>query len=80
MSKPAISREQFIVEVNQRLPNHHAYRVGWRVFLFPEGADPGAVTGWSIEPRSAIGHIRQVTDHVFSLFAIDPPFPRDPHD
>lgn len=78
MSKPVISREQFIVEVNQRLPKHHAYQAGWRVFLFPEGAAPEAVTGWGIEPRSAIGHIRQVTDHVFSLFAIDAAFGREP--
>ncbi|WP_334004238.1 hypothetical protein [Burkholderia cepacia] len=80
VARPVISREDFIDEVNRRMRNHHAYQDGWRVFLYPEGAHPDAVQGWSIEPRSAAGHIRRVSDHVFSNFAVEPPLRREPHD
>ncbi|WP_186143803.1 hypothetical protein [Burkholderia gladioli] len=79
MAKTAISPEQFVAEVNKRLPNHHAYQRGWRVFLYPEGTGTVA-TGYGIEPRDAAGHIVQVVDHVRSLFAVVPDIGRNPHD
>lgn len=80
MSKPVISPEEFIAEVNRRLPNHHAYEAGWRVFLFPEGTNGRTATGYDLEPQSAVGHIKQVIDHVNSNYAVDPFMSRVAHD
>ncbi|KVC93222.1 hypothetical protein [Burkholderia ubonensis] len=80
MTKSVISPEEFIAEVNRRLPNHHAYEAGWRVFLYPEGADGATASGYDLEPRAAVGHIKQVIDHVNSLYTVDPNISRTAHD
>jgi hypothetical protein len=72
MATQIISPEEFIAEVNKRLPNHHAYKPTWRVYLYPEGASGTTASGYEIEPSGDIGHIRQVIDQVLSQYAVNP--------
>lgn len=80
MAKPVISREEFIARVNERLPSHYAYEVGWRVLLYPEGSDGQTASGYDLEPRSAVGHIKQVIDHVKSTYDVVPNISLAAHD
>ncbi|MGF6444372.1 hypothetical protein [Paraburkholderia youngii] len=74
MSKPVISREQFIDEVNKRLPSHHKYRVGMRVFLAPEGASGESATGYDRYPNDAVtsGVVAAVVNLVREDFVVEP--------
>ncbi|CAN7379231.1 hypothetical protein [Paraburkholderia sp. SIMBA_054] len=71
MSKPVISPEEFIAEVNKRLPSIGGYETGMRVSLYPEGSNGVTASGYSLEPdtieaRAVVGTaISQV------LFAFD---------
>lgn len=81
MANPVISPEEFIAEVNKRLPNHHAYKPGMRVFLVPIGADGKRAAGYDWEPKDldTIGAVAAVADHVRSDFVVDPDISRVPH-
>jgi hypothetical protein len=50
MSKPVISPEEFIAEVNERLPNIGGYEKGMRVSLYPEGSNGATASGHGLEP------------------------------
>jgi hypothetical protein len=50
MSKPVISPEEFIAEVNKRLPSVGGYETGMRVSLYPEGSNGVTASGYSLEP------------------------------
>ena len=72
MAKQVISPEEFIVEVNKRLPEHHAYKPGWRIFFYPEGSDATTAKGFDVKPRRDIGHITQVITLVLSQYTVSP--------
>ncbi|OYD74331.1 UNVERIFIED_ORG: hypothetical protein BDU10_6044 [Burkholderia sp. CF145] len=50
MSKPMVSPEEFIAEVNKRLPSVGGYETGMRVSLYPEGSNGVTASGYSLEP------------------------------
>ncbi|MBY4733954.1 hypothetical protein K6V90_25780 [Cupriavidus pauculus] len=52
MAKTKISVENFVDEVNRRLPAQYGYRPEWRFFLVPEGAGAAEAIGYSWEPRT----------------------------
>jgi hypothetical protein len=64
MAKPVISPEAFIAEVNKRLPDHHAYKQGMRVFLVPSGATSATATEYDFEPEEAKGVVANVVDQI----------------
>ena len=43
-------REEFIAEVNKRLPNIGGYETGMRVSLYPEGSNGATTSGYSLKP------------------------------
>jgi hypothetical protein len=45
-----ISPEEFIAEVNKRLPSVGGYETGMRVSLYPEGSNGVTASGYSLEP------------------------------
>jgi hypothetical protein len=74
MSKPMISPEEFIAEVNKRLPNIGGYETGMRVSLYPEGSNGATASGYSLEPdtiesRAVVGN---AISRVLFEFDIDP--------
>ncbi|WP_175920340.1 hypothetical protein [Burkholderia pyrrocinia] len=81
MAKPVISPEEFIAEVNKRLPKHAEFKSGMRVFLVPNGADGKSASGYGFEPRDRVttGVVAAVADQVASEFVVDPTISRDAH-
>ncbi|MEM5341299.1 hypothetical protein [Paraburkholderia azotifigens] len=74
MSKPMISPEEFIAEVNKRLPNIGGYATGMSVSLYPEGSNGATASGYSletdtIEARAVVG---TAVAQVLLEFDIDP--------
>ena len=74
MSKPVISPEEFIAEVNKRLPNIGGYEPGMHVSLYPEGSTGATASGYSLEPdtietRAIVG---TAISKVLSEFDVDP--------
>jgi hypothetical protein len=45
-----VSPEEFIAEVNKRLPSVGGYETGMRVSLYPEGSNGVTASGYSLEP------------------------------
>ncbi|WP_174934821.1 hypothetical protein [Burkholderia lata] len=80
MAKPVISPEEFIEEVNRRLPEHHKYAQGMRVFLVPRGAIGRTADGYDFEPDNlaTTGVVQEVADRVRSEFEVDPSIARPP--
>lgn len=74
MAKPVISPEEFIAEVNKRLPDHAAYSNGLHVFLVPRGATGAAATGYDWEPKDldSTTAVAAVADHIDSEYDVDP--------
>ncbi|PRZ56626.1 hypothetical protein BX589_101276 [Paraburkholderia fungorum] len=72
MAKPVITREQFINIVNERLPGHHSYRAGTRIFLVPVGTTGAAAAGYDFEPAEATGVVANVADQVMSEYDVVP--------
>jgi hypothetical protein len=73
MAKSVICPEEFIAEVNKRLPDHHAYKPGMRVFLVRNGATSATTTGYDSNPKkqgvlwpiSSIRSSRSTTKEVY---------------
>ncbi|BCF97401.1 hypothetical protein PPGU19_019700 [Paraburkholderia sp. PGU19] len=79
MSKPVISPEEFIAEVNKRLPNIGGYETGMRISLYPEGSNGVNASGYSLEPdtietRAVVGTI---VSQVLFEFDVNPHISRD---
>lgn len=75
MEKPVISPEEYIEQVNKRLPNCFGYREGLRVFLVPEGADGRMATGYDWTFRDSldvIGAVAAAAALVDEEFVVDP--------
>ena len=53
MEKPIITPEEFVDEINRRLPEHDCYTQGLQMFLVPRGAMPDEAIGIDWEPRNA---------------------------
>jgi hypothetical protein len=68
MARPVISPEAFIAEVNKRLPGHHAYKPGMRVFLVPKGATSATAAGYDFEPGEAKGVVANIVDQVLKEY------------
>ncbi|EON13109.1 hypothetical protein [Pandoraea sp. SD6-2] len=74
MAKPVLSPEQFINEVNRRLPNMFGYKPGMKAFLVPDGADGAHATGYDCEPDdlATIGAVKAASDAVLREFDVNP--------
>lgn len=71
MAKPILTPQQFVDEVNSRLPGHAMYQPGMRVFLVPVGSDQP--TGTDFEgPGPAQGVTADVENHVRSEYDVVP--------
>jgi hypothetical protein len=53
MQKPVISPEEFVNEVNRRLPEHDCYTAGLQMFLLPRNGRAEDAIGIDWEPRAA---------------------------
>ena len=53
MRKPVISPEEFVNEVNRRLPDHDCYTTGLHMFLLPRTGRAEDAVGIDWEPRTA---------------------------
>jgi hypothetical protein len=81
MAKQVISPEEFIAEINTRLPDHHAYEAGMHVFLVPIGATGRSASGYDWEPKDlvTIGVIASIVSRVESEYVVDPHISRIAH-
>ena len=66
MSKPVITKQQFVDLVNERLPSHPLFRQGMRIFLIPVGVSPLEAGGIDVEPADAYGVVKEVVDQVLA--------------
>lgn len=80
MDKQVISPEEFVDEVNRRLPDHHMYKDGMRVFLVPRGATAQTAEGYDFEPddMTTNGVVQEVVGKVHSEFEVDSSISRPP--
>ncbi|MFM0163916.1 hypothetical protein PQR39_26315 [Paraburkholderia sediminicola] len=74
MAKPVISPEEFIAEVNKRLPDHGTFKNGLHVFLVPRRATGATARGYDWEPKDldSTTAVAAVADHVDSAYDVDP--------
>jgi hypothetical protein len=81
MAKQVISPEEFIAEVNKRLPGHPSYRRNMRAFLVPRGADGKMATGYDWEPDglATTGVVATIAAQVEVEFDVKPHISRAPH-
>lgn len=81
MAKQVLSPEEFVAEINKRLPSHHGYKEGLHVFLVPLGASGATATGYDWEPsdRDTIAAVAAAGDHVASQYDVDPFISRAAH-
>ncbi len=81
MEKPAISPEEFITEVNKRLPSHPACTRGMHAFLVPRGADVATASGYDWEPDglATTGVVAAIAAQVEAEFDVTPYISRAPH-
>jgi hypothetical protein len=81
MAQQVISPEEFIAEVNRRLPSHPAYTRGMHAFLVPLGADGKTATGYDWDPDglATTGVVATVAAQVEKEFEINPYISRAPH-
>jgi hypothetical protein len=72
MAKPSLSPEQFVAEVNRRLPEHHLYKPGMRVFLYPRGSTDQTASGTDFEgpdeTRSVMADIESQVRQEYEVF------------
>lgn len=81
MAKPVLSPEEFIAEVNRRLPNHPAYTQNMHAFLVPPGADGKTASGYDWEPDglATTGVVAAIAAQVEAEFDVNPQISRAPH-
>lgn len=51
MHKQIVSPDEFIAEMNRRLPRQYGYKPGLHVFLSPKGSTSATATGYNFEPH-----------------------------
>lgn len=74
MAKPSLTPEQFVDEVNRRLPEHPLYQPGMRVFLYPRGSTGQTANGVDFEgPGSARGVTADIENQVRNEYEISVP-------
>jgi len=81
MAKRVISPEEFIAEVNNRLPSHGGYAPGMHAFLVPRGADGKTASGYDWEPDglATTGVVATIAAQVEAEFDVNPYISRAPH-
>ncbi|WP_035996239.1 hypothetical protein [Paraburkholderia caribensis] len=62
MEKPIITPEEFVDEINRRLPDHDCYTQGLQMFLIPRGAMADEAIGIDWEPRNARNGVIAVSE------------------
>ncbi|MDN4573717.1 hypothetical protein DBB29_09025 [Pandoraea cepalis] len=75
MAKSVLSPEQFIDEVNRRLPGMYGYKPGMRAFLVPEGATGATATGYDFTPSDDLGTVgagKAASDSVLREYDVNP--------
>ncbi|WP_322047247.1 hypothetical protein [Paraburkholderia sp. J67] len=53
MRKPVLTPEEFVDEINRRLPEHDCYTAGLQMFLLPRNGRGEDAIGIDWEPRTA---------------------------
>jgi hypothetical protein len=81
MAKPVISPEEFIAELNRRLPTHASFAQGMHAFLVPIGGDGKRATGYDWEPDglATTGVVATMAALVEAESDINPYISRAPH-
>jgi hypothetical protein len=73
-AKPKLTPEQFVDEVNRRLPSHSQYRPGMRIFLYPPGSNGGTASGLDFDgPDAARGVTADIENQVMQEFDVTVP-------
>ncbi|AOZ08161.1 hypothetical protein [Cupriavidus malaysiensis] len=74
MAKQKLSVEEFIAEMNSRLPSHYGYKPGLHIFLMPIGANAAEATGYDWAPKDldTTAAVSAVHEHVASLYDVAP--------
>ena len=80
MAKQVISPEEFIAEINKRLPGYRPTRLAC-ASLVPPGATGASAAGYDWEPKDlfTVGVIATVAWHLESEFAVSPHISRVLH-
>ena len=69
MSKPTLTPDQFIDEMNSRLGQHQNYRQGMAFVPYPEGSTGRSMTGYCVTgPFYLMGVYTQVAHEVIEKF------------
>lgn len=65
MSKPELTKDEYIAELNDELKEHEYYEKGMEFYPYPEGATERNMAGYSVQgPYSKIGVFAQVAQKV----------------
>lgn len=62
MQKPIITPEEFVDEINRRLPEHDCYSTGLQMFLVPRNGRGEDAIGIDWEPRTARNGVIAVSE------------------
>lgn len=82
MTKPVISPEEFVAEVNRRLSSQHSYKTGMQVFLVPRGSNGRTASGYDWEPKDMVttGVVADFAAKLEAEFEVNPHISRVPRD
>jgi len=65
MSKPELTKDEYIDELNEELKEHEYYEKGMAFYPYSEGVTGRGVAGYSVKgPHSKIGVFAQVAQKV----------------